>query len=44
VDRDEIESLIKCGAFDEVHGDTLAMRTRPAMLWREVAASSSNSA
>src|SRR5882724_5589046 len=33
VERDEIESLIKCGAFDEVHGDTLAM-TRPEMLWR----------
>jgi DNA-directed DNA polymerase III PolC len=33
VERDEIESLIKCGAFDEVHGETLAM-TRPEMLWR----------
>jgi DNA-directed DNA polymerase III PolC len=33
VERDEIESLIKCGAFDEVHGDTPAM-TRPEMLWR----------
>jgi len=33
VERDEIESLIKCGAFDEMHGETLAM-TRPEMLWR----------
>ncbi|HKV63202.1 MAG TPA: DNA polymerase III subunit alpha [Candidatus Acidoferrum sp.] len=33
VERDEIESLIKCGAFDEVHGKTPAM-TRPEMLWR----------
>jgi DNA-directed DNA polymerase III PolC len=33
VERDEIESLIKCGAFDEVHGQTPAM-TRPEMLWR----------
>jgi DNA-directed DNA polymerase III PolC len=33
VERDEIESLIKCGAFDEVHGDTPAM-TRPELLWR----------
>jgi len=33
VERDEIESLIKCGAFDEIHGKTLAM-TRPEMLWR----------
>jgi len=29
VERDEIESLIKCGAFDEV-----CNMTRPAMLWR----------
>src|SRR6266699_2457444 len=29
VERDEIESLIKCGAFDEV-----CNVTRPAMLWR----------
>src|SRR5258707_1302811 len=29
VERDEIESLIKCGAFDEV-----CDMTRPAMLWR----------
>jgi DNA-directed DNA polymerase III PolC len=33
VERDEIESLIKCGAFDEVHGETLAM-TRPELLWQ----------
>jgi len=33
VERDEIESLIKCGAFDEIHGEMLAM-TRPEMLWR----------
>jgi DNA-directed DNA polymerase III PolC len=33
VERDEIESLIKCGAFDEINGDTLTM-TRPEMLWR----------
>jgi DNA polymerase III alpha subunit len=33
VERDEIESLIKCGAFDEMCGDPLAM-TRPEMLWR----------
>jgi DNA-directed DNA polymerase III PolC len=32
VERDEIESLIKCGAFDEV-GQDLKM-TRPALLWR----------
>jgi DNA-directed DNA polymerase III PolC len=29
VERDEIEALIKCGAFDEVCG-----MTRPAMLWQ----------
>jgi DNA-directed DNA polymerase III PolC len=33
VERDEIESLIKCGAFDEINGDAPAM-TRPEMLWR----------
>jgi DNA-directed DNA polymerase III PolC len=33
VERGEIESLIKCGAFDEVHGYMPAM-TRPEMLWR----------
>jgi DNA-directed DNA polymerase III PolC len=33
VERDEIESLIKCGAFDEINGATPAM-TRPEMLWR----------
>jgi DNA polymerase III subunit alpha len=33
VERDEIESLIKCGAFDEINGDTPAM-TRPELLWR----------
>jgi DNA-directed DNA polymerase III PolC len=31
LERDEIESLIKCGAFDEVGGGT---GTRPALLWR----------
>lgn len=31
VERDEIESLIKCGALDEVGGGT---GTRPALLWR----------
>jgi DNA polymerase III alpha subunit len=29
VERDEVEALIKCGAFDEVCG-----MTRPAMLWQ----------
>ena len=33
VERDEIESLIKCGAFDEINGGTSTM-TRPEMLWR----------
>jgi len=33
VERDEIESLIKCGAFNEINGDMPAM-TRPEMLWR----------
>ncbi len=33
VERDEIEALIKCGAFDEV-GDDAGRRTRPEMLWR----------
>jgi DNA polymerase III subunit alpha len=33
VERDEIESLIKCGGFDEINGDAPAM-TRPEMLWR----------
>jgi DNA-directed DNA polymerase III PolC len=33
VERDEIESLIKCGAFDEINSDKLAM-TRPELLWR----------
>src|SRR6267378_2751651 len=37
VERDEIESLIKCGAFDEMgdemNDDTRRM-TRPEMLWR----------
>jgi DNA polymerase III alpha subunit len=36
VERDEIESLIKCGALDEVDGTASARRetTRPARLWR----------
>lgn len=33
VERDEIESLIKCGAFDEMSDGVLRM-TRPEMLWR----------
>src|SRR5258708_25155135 len=33
VERDEIESLIKCGAFDEIN-DEVCRVTRPEMLWR----------
>src|SRR2546426_2419112 len=33
VERDEIESLIKCGAFDEINDGARRM-TRPEMLWR----------
>jgi DNA polymerase III alpha subunit len=33
VERDEIESLIKCGALDEVNSESSRM-TRPEMLWR----------
>jgi DNA-directed DNA polymerase III PolC len=33
VERDEIESLIKCGAFDDMSEEARAM-TRPEMLWR----------
>ncbi len=33
VERDEIESLIKCGAFDEINDEVCRM-TRPEMLWR----------
>jgi DNA polymerase III alpha subunit len=33
VERDEIQSLIKCGAFDEL-GDEACRMTRPEMLWR----------
>src|SRR5260370_8029553 len=33
VERDEIESLIKCGAFDEM-SDEMCRMTRPEMLWR----------
>src|SRR5713101_1587483 len=33
VERDEIESLIKCGAFDEINDEGCTM-TRPEMLWR----------
>jgi DNA-directed DNA polymerase III PolC len=33
VERDEIEALIKCGAFDEVGGEACLM-TRPEMLWQ----------
>jgi DNA-directed DNA polymerase III PolC len=33
VERDEIESLIKCGAFDEMN-DEAGRMTRPEMLWR----------
>jgi DNA-directed DNA polymerase III PolC len=37
VESDEIESLIKCGAFDEVGdeiGDETCRMTRPELLWR----------
>jgi len=33
VERDEIEALIKCGAFDEMHDQPRRM-TRPEMLWQ----------
>ncbi|MFI5057598.1 MAG: DNA polymerase III subunit alpha [Candidatus Acidiferrales bacterium] len=33
VERDEIEALIKCGAFDHL-GDEVRVMTRPEMLWR----------
>src|SRR6266478_4225941 len=33
IERDEIEALIKCGAFDEV-GNEMRAATRPEMLWR----------
>jgi DNA-directed DNA polymerase III PolC len=33
VERGEIESLIKCGAFDEMNDEVRTM-TRPEMLWR----------
>jgi DNA-directed DNA polymerase III PolC len=33
VERDEIESLIKCGAFDEINDEAYTM-TRPELLWR----------
>jgi DNA-directed DNA polymerase III PolC len=33
VERDEIESLIKCGALDEM-GDEACKMTRPEMLWQ----------
>jgi DNA polymerase III alpha subunit len=33
VERNEIESLIKCGAFDEMSDESCTM-TRPEMLWR----------
>jgi DNA-directed DNA polymerase III PolC len=37
VERDEIESLIKCGAFDDVYDEThnrTRKMTRPEMLWQ----------
>jgi DNA polymerase-3 subunit alpha len=35
VERDEVEALIKCGAFDEVgEGEDTRGMTRPEMLWR----------
>jgi DNA polymerase III alpha subunit len=36
IERDEIESLIKCGAFDEVGqaGQPVLRATRPALLWQ----------
>src|SRR5258708_40220649 len=33
IERDEIEALIKCGAFDKM-GDEVRAATRPEMLWR----------
>jgi DNA polymerase III subunit alpha len=33
VEKDEIEALIKCGAFDEA-GNEMRTMTRPEMLWR----------
>src|SRR5260370_37452486 len=33
IERDEIEALIKCGAFDEV-GNGMGAAKRPGMLWR----------
>ncbi len=33
IERDEIEALIKCGAFDEV-GNEMRAATRPEMRWR----------
>jgi len=33
IERDEIEALIKCGAFDHL-GDEVRATTRPEMLWR----------
>jgi len=34
VERDEIEPLIKCGAFDEVDGETCRHLSRPELLWQ----------
>jgi DNA polymerase-3 subunit alpha len=34
VERDEIETLLKCGAFDEVEDKAGQRRTRPALLWQ----------
>jgi DNA-directed DNA polymerase III PolC len=35
VERDEIEALVKCGAFDDVHDEVHPHRmTRPEMLWQ----------
>src|SRR5258708_36290320 len=33
IERDEIEALIKCGAFGKM-GDEVRATTRPEMLWR----------
>jgi DNA polymerase III alpha subunit len=34
IERDEVEALIKCGAFDDVGGDDRTRSTRSALLWQ----------
>src|SRR5215813_8652922 len=34
IERDEVEALIKCGAFDDVAGEGRAHSTRSALLWQ----------